>query len=183
MIPGNLARRYARALFELAQGAPQRDKFLTDMTALSDVMTKPDVQGTTVGTILETKRFPLSQRRALLDKFARRVGADATVIKFLQYALERGRINGVADITRAFRTMVDDAAGRVNAEITSAAPLSASALNKISAALAQATGKKIVATTAVDPELIGGVVTKVGSFIIDGSVRASLSRLRTELRG
>ncbi|MEM6994717.1 MAG: ATP synthase F1 subunit delta [Myxococcota bacterium] len=183
MIPGSLARRYARALLGLANSAPQRDKFAKDMDAIADLAGQKDVQGTPLITILGTERFPLAQRSKVLDSLARRVGADPMVVKFLQYVLKRGRIDGTIAIARSFRTMVDDVAGRMNAEITSAAPLAPDAVAKIKAALSQATGKQIVATTAVDPDLIGGVVTKVGSFVIDGSVRASLSQLRTSLRG
>jgi len=183
MIPGSLARRYARALFGLANSAPQRDKFAKDMDGIADLLGQKDVQGTSLLVILSTDRFPSEQRGKLLDSLCRRVGADPMVVKFLQYTLERGRIEGTVAIARSFRRMVDDAAGRVNAEITSAAPLAPDAVAKIKGALEKATGKQVIATTAVDPELIGGVVAKVGSFVIDGSVRASLSSLRTALRG
>ena len=183
MMPGSLARRYARALFGLANSAPQRDRFAKDMDALGELMGQKDLQGTPVSAILANNRFPLAQRGKLVDSLGRRVGADPMVVKFLQYVLRRGRIEGTSEMARTLRAMVDGAANRINAEITSAAPLSPDALAKIKSALAQATGKQVVATTSVDPDLIGGVVTKVGSFVIDGSVRASLSQLRNTLRG
>lgn len=183
MIPGSLARRYARALMGLATTPVQRDKFAKDLDGIADLLRQKDVQGTTLLVVLDTDRFPLSQRGKLLDSLARRVGADPMVVKFLQYVLKRSRINGTLEIARAFRAMVDLAAGRLNAEITSATPLAADALSKIKSALQNATGKQIIATTAVDPELIGGVVAKVGSFVIDGSVRTTLSQLRATLRG
>ena len=183
MIPGSLARRYARALFGLAQNPTQRDKFAKDMDAFAELTRQKDVQGTPLGVILATERFPASQRGKLLETLARRIGADPMVVKFLQYTLQRGRIEGAVDIARALRRMVDEAAGRINAEITSATALAPDALSKIKNALAQATGKEVVPTTAVDPALIGGVVTKVGSFVIDGSVRASLFALRSSLKG
>lgn len=182
MIPGSLARRYARALIGLAQSPAQRDKFATDMDALAALTAQKDEQGTPVLAILANERFASSQRSKLLTALARRVSAEPMVVKFLQYTLTRKRINGLAEIARAYRAMVDEVAGRINAEITSATPLAPDAVAKIKAALAKATGKEVIATTAVDPELIGGVVTKVGSFVIDGSVRASLSQLRTALR-
>jgi F-type H+-transporting ATPase subunit delta len=78
--------------------------------------------------------------------------------------------------------MADEAAGRLQAEVTSAAPLGPDAVAKLQTALAKATGKTIVLTTKVDPALIGGVVTKLGSYILDGSVRTALERMRHDLR-
>ena len=87
------------------------------------------------------------------------------------------------DIARAYRRMADEAGGRVNAEITSATALPPDAVAKIKTALEKATGKQIVATTSVDPELIGGVVAKVGSYVVDGSVRTALAQMKVALTG
>lgn len=183
MIPGSLARRYARALFGLAQNPAQRDKFAKDMDGIAELVQQRDVQNTPLLTVLATERFPLEQRTKLLEAIARRVAPDPMVMKFLRHVLQRQRIDGVPEMARAYRKMADNAAGRVAAEITSAAPLAPEALARIKKALQDATGKQIIATTAVDPELIGGVVTKVGGYVVDGSVRASLASLAATLKG
>ncbi len=183
MIPGSLARRYARALIGLAQSSTQRDKLARDLDAFAAVCTSRDADGMLVLTVLSTERFPSAQRKALVDSFLRRLGADALLGKFLHYVLKRGRMEGVPDIARAYRRMADEAAGRIDAQITSASPLGPDALDKIKRGLERATGKQVNATTAVDPELIGGVVAKVGSTVIDGSVRAALAQLKSSLRG
>lgn len=182
MIPGSLARRYARALIGLAQSPVQRDKLATDLEAFADVAKNKDEAGRPVLATLAAERFSLADRGKLLDALLARVGADPLTGKFLHLVLTRGRIDGAPDIARAYRRMADDAAGRVNAQITSAAPLSPDALAKIKAALQQATGKQVVATTTVDPTLIGGVVAQVGSYLIDGSVRTALAQMRQALR-
>lgn len=183
MIPGSLARRYARALIGLAQSGPQRDKLAKDFDAFSAICRSQDADGMLVLTVLSSERFPSAQRKGLIDSFLRRLGADPLLGKFLHYVLKRGRMEGVPEIARAFRRMADEAAGRIDAQITSASPLSPDALGKIKTALERATGKQVIATTAVDPELIGGVVAKVGSTVIDGSVRAALAQLKNSLRG
>ncbi|MCX4239568.1 ATP synthase F1 subunit delta [Paraliomyxa miuraensis] len=186
MIPGSLARRYARALIGLADSAAQRDKLAKDLDAFADVCRSQDSYGMVVLTVLSSDRYSLADRKKLVDSFLRRLspgGADPILGKFLHYVLDRGRMEGVPDIARAYRRMADEAAGRVNAEITSAAPLTPDAVSKITAALERATGKKVIATTAVDPELIGGVIAKVGSTVVDGSVRSALGQLRSSLRG
>ncbi len=182
MIPGSLARRYARALLGLAQGGPQRDKFAKDLDAFADICKRQDSYGVVVLSVLASERHSMTDRKKVIDGFIRRLGGDAMLGKFLHYVLERGRFVGVPEIARAYRRMADEAAGRVNAEITSAAPLAPAALAKIKLALETATGKQVIATNEVDPELIGGVIAKVGSYVVDGSVRAALAQLKTSLR-
>ncbi len=182
MISGALARRYARALIGLAKSPAQRDKFAKDLLSLSDVLKQRDSDGASILSVLSADRFPLQQRQKLAGTFARRVAADPTVTKFVDVVLHNGRIDGIAQIASAYQRMADDVAGRVQAHITSASPLPSDAVAKITTALCAATGKQVVTTQSVDPELIGGVAVKVGSFVLDGSVRATLAQLREELR-
>ncbi len=182
MIPGSLARRYARALLGLVASGPQRDKVAKDLDAFAKLGRTQDSYGIVVLSVLASDRYPMDTRKKLIDSFLRRLGADALLGRFLHYVLQRGRIVGVPEIARAYRRMADEAAGRVNAHITSASPLSPDALSKVKRALEQATGKQVIATTQVDPELIGGVVAKVGSYVVDGSVRNALAQLKTSLR-
>jgi F-type H+-transporting ATPase subunit delta len=181
MIPGSLARRYARALIGLAQSGPQRDKIAKDLDAFAALCRSQDASGMLVLTVLASERFPSGDRKRLVDVFLRRLGADPLLGKFLHYVLDRGRMEGVPDIARAYRRLADEAAGRLDAHITSAAPLPPEALAKIKQALEKATGKQVIATTSVDPALLGGVIAKIGSTVVDGSVRSALAQLRTEL--
>lgn len=182
MISGALARRYARALLELAKNPMQRDKFAKDLLAVSKLAQQRDGNGTAVLAVMGAERFPLAQRQKLGASLGRRVGADPTVVKFMDVVTERGRINGLPEIARAYQRLADNAAGRVQAHITSASPLAMDAVAKIKTALQKATGKQVVTTQSVDADLIGGVAVKVGSYVLDGSVRASLAQLRRELR-
>jgi F-type H+-transporting ATPase subunit delta len=183
MIPGALARRYARALLGLASNPQQRDKLAKDLDAFAALCRSQDADGRMVISVLASERFPAAERKRLVDTFLRRLGADPLLGKFLHYVLERGRFVGVPDIARAYRRLADEAAGRLDAHITSAAPLPPEALARLKQALERATGKQIITTTAVDPELIGGVVAKVGSTVVDGSVRSALAQLKSSLRG
>ncbi len=181
MIPGSLARRYARALVGLATSPAQRDRFDKDITAFAEIVAARDENGTQVLAILTNDRFRLEQRQGVVDAILRKLGADPMVGKFLAYVLRRGRMVGVAQIARAYRRMADEAAGRVRATITAARPLAAADQSALTQALQQATGKQVLAETQVDPEIIGGVVTQIGSYVIDSSVRAHLARMRASL--
>jgi F-type H+-transporting ATPase subunit delta len=182
VISGTLARRYAKALLELAPSPAARDKYADDLAAFADVTRLRDGAGLQVLTALTLDRFPVAQRRALLDALAGRLGTDPQVRKFLVLVLQRGRLDGIVQIARAYRTLADQAAGRLRGVVTSAQPLPPDRVAALTSALAAATGKQIALTTAVDPALIGGVTTQVGSYLIDGSVRTALARMRSALR-
>jgi F-type H+-transporting ATPase subunit delta len=189
MISGSLAKRYARALIELA-GAQQRDKYLqtlADFTATCKAKDPNDPSGhASEGQLLEVLgagHHKMSQRKAILAAVLDRLGADATFKKFFELVLERGRISGTEQIYLHYRELADEAAGRVRAKVLSATALDAAATGRIKAALEQATGKQVLLETEVDPELIGGLVAHVGSHTLDRSVRTSLDKLRASLRG
>ncbi|MCB9701459.1 MAG: ATP synthase F1 subunit delta [Myxococcales bacterium] len=183
MIPGSLARRYARALMLLAETAMQRETFGRGLSDFTNAIKVEDGSGSTLGGVLDSQRYPLSERRAVLTSVCRRLGVDATVLSFLTYVLERGRISGVAQIARFYGEMADELAGRVHASVRSARPLTPDATLKLTRALEQATGRTVVLESSVDPALIGGVVCQVGSMVVDGSVQTQLETLRTTLSG
>jgi len=103
------------------------------------------------------------------------------VQRFVLLLLDRSRIVLLPAIARAYQAMADDHVGRVRAQVTSAEPLTQVALDRVRRSLEQRTGKKVVMETAVDPELIGGLVARVGDLVLDGSVRTQLADLRTKL--
>ncbi len=181
MIPGSLARRYAKALLALADSPLARDRFDKDLEGFVEAVRARDPSGATILSVLCAKRFPLSERTALLRAVAGRLGLDRTLADFLAYVLERDRMVGIAQIARAFRRLADEDAGRLRAVYRTARPLPPADAAAVTKALQKATGKQVVARTEVDPELLGGLAVQVGSYLIDGSVRAQLARLRNEL--
>ena len=183
MIPGSLARRYARALLGLSTSAAQRDRLAGDLAGFADVLRQRDVQGTPVLAVLTAERFPIGERLALVEALARKLDADPLLVKFLQHVVRRGRAVGITQIARAYSTLADEAASRVRARVTSAKPLPADALAGLKSALERATAKQVIVETAVDPALIGGVVAEVGSYVVDGSVASALQEIRSSLGG
>jgi F-type H+-transporting ATPase subunit delta len=186
MISGSLAKRYARALFQLASTPGIRDRYLQnlgDFTAACKTHDPGDPSGEhDLLKVLAAGHHTLSKRRAILELILGRVGADANVRKFLELVLERGRISGIEQIYLHYRDLADEAAGRIRAKVKSATALDAGAQTRIKSALETATGKQVLLEAEVDPELIGGLVAHVGSFTLDRSVRTSLDKLRSSLR-
>ncbi len=93
------------------------------------------------------------------------------------------RLFALEDVIRAYRTLVSEHRGEVEAEVTSAAPLSDSQRKALEAALKEAIGSTVTVTTEVDPDLLGGMVVRVGSRMIDSSLRTKLQRLQLAMKG
>jgi F-type H+-transporting ATPase subunit delta len=187
MISGSLAKRYARALIQLAGSPQQRDKFLQNLTDFNTACKTQDPADPSgerdLIKVLAAGHHTMSNRRAILHAVLHRIGAEPDVEKFLELVLERGRISGTEQIYLHFRELADEAAGRVRAKIKSATALDPASTGRIKSALEQATGKQVLLETEVDAELIGGLVAHVGSHTLDRSVRTSLDKLRSTLRG
>lgn len=184
MIPATLARRYARALLQLAETPMQREIFGRDIAAFVRTANTPIGEGDTA-TLLFVLNFGIhkqQERRALLDQVLARMNLDATVGKFIQLVFERGRVDGLPQMADAYAELADNLAGRMKATITSARPLTADSVAKLKAALEKSTGKTITVDQKLDPSLLGGVVTQVGTYVFDGSVKSQLERMRTALR-
>jgi F-type H+-transporting ATPase subunit delta len=182
MISGSLAKRYARALFELGGNATQRDRYLRDLENLRQATKVIPEQGPGVVAAMDAAHIPVVRRTAIAKALCKRLGCDDTVGKFIALLVERGRITGLPLIVRHYRDMVDEAANRVRATVLTPKPLASDARGRIENALKKATGKSVILEPEVDPELIGGIVTRIGSYTLDGSVRSSLATLRKSLQ-
>ncbi len=181
MIPGSLAKRYARALMLMAETPMQRETYGRGLNSFNKALSVVIDGEITLGGGIESQRYLVSERRGIIESVCRRLGVDSNVMAFLVYVLGRDRIAGIGQITRFYNDMADEIAGRVHATLRSARPLTPSASHKLKAALESATGKTVVVEKVVDPELIGGVVAQVGSLVVDGSIKTQLENLRSTL--
>lgn len=107
--------------------------------------------------------------------------ADELVRNFLRLVAEKGRIGEIEEIARQFDRLVAERERRLTVELTTAYELSDAQAKEILGKIEQASGRKVEATRKVDPGIIGGIVLQAGSFLVDGSVRGRLNRLRQEL--
>jgi F-type H+-transporting ATPase subunit delta len=174
---GSVARRYARALFGMGVDSgkfEQLGRELGDLASLWGASAE-------LRQALENPVFAAGEKRAVLEKLLPRVTPTPEVQRFVLLLLERRRIVLLPAIARAYQDMADAHLGRVRAQVASAEPLAAPVLDRVRKALEQRTGKQVIVETSVDPDLIGGVVARVGDLILDGSVRTQLSDLRAKL--
>jgi F-type H+-transporting ATPase subunit delta len=174
---GSIARRYAKALFEIGVAEGNYERLGQELNDLANAYTGSD----DLRLALENPVIKPSEKLAILKAILPRVGASTSVQRFAQLLLDRGRIALLRPAARAYRQLADARAGQVRATVTSAAPLSPADLDRVRRALEARTARKVIVEAAVDPDLIGGVVARVGDLVLDGSVRTQLAELRRRL--
>ncbi len=177
MILGSVARRYARAMLELATEDDRAERIGEDLADfLATVEAHPELQRT-----LLNPGFTKHQRRELVRELLSRASYQTTTKNFLLLLVDKGRIDHLGAIVREYRAQVDRQLGRVRATVRSAAPLEQADLDHIRRLLEQRTGQTVLLDHEVDPALIGGLVTKVGGMVFDGSIKTQLGRIHERL--
>lgn len=177
MVSGSLARRYAKAVFEIGAAQGNLDKLGADLRSLGNAMKgSPEL-----ASALASPAIRRADRKAILTGLLEAIGAQAITHNLVYLLLDGERLSSLPAISRELDAMTEAKAGRVVAEITSAKPLDPSQLSQITAALETLSGKQVTAVTREDGELLGGVVAKLGDIVYDGSLRTQLRMLRDEL--
>ena len=177
MAAGSLARRYAKAVLEIGQANGNTDRIGADLRALASAMkTSAELQ-----SALSNPALRRADRRKVLDGLLQRVGAQPHTKNLVYLLLDGERIGALPAISREVDAMIEERGGRVSAEVVSAKPLDPSQLSQIKAALEKLSGKTVTISHREDPNLLGGVVAKVGDRVYDGSLRSQLRTLRDEL--
>lgn len=172
-----LARRYAKAIFDLGVSQGGLDKIGADLRTLAKAMKiSPELAMT-----LSSPAIKRSDRRKVVDALMQHIGVVTTTRNTIYLLLDGERLDSLPMISREIDRMIEEKAGRVSAEVTSAKPLDPAQLSQITAALEKLSGKKVSISSRQDPDLLGGVVAKVGDTVYDGSLRTQLRTLRDEL--
>lgn len=178
MIEGSLARRYAKALLELAQEAGVADVIGTQLDGLVALSLQDDA---TLLGVMSNPGITESERKAVLGAVLARLSLHPTLVNFVRLVLDKNRYGALPDMAREYRALADAASNRVRATVTTATPASAALQAEFTAALAAATGKTVVLDAKVDPAILGGVIARVGSRVFDASLSTRLDNLQVTL--
>ncbi len=173
-----VARRYARAIFELGRDAGELRTVVEDLARFADLLA-------TSAELRELDRHPSlsdADRTAIVGELAKRLGASATATRSVTMLAVRQRLAVLQDIVTNLSQLSDEHEGVLRVTVASAAPLSASYIARLTAKLAAETGKRVLLEASVDTSLIAGVVARIGDRVIDGSVRHRLDRLTQSFR-
>lgn len=169
-----VARRYAQALLELGTEQGNLDQLVEETSAVAATWQASHE----LRNALENPLVPHAAKRAVIGEVATRMGASVTTRHVLLLLVDRRRTGALPYIANWLRELADARKGVVRAEVTTAAPLSDAYYARLQAQLEKMTGKQVVVDRKTDPALIGGVVTRIGDRIFDGSLRTRLQSLR-----
>ena len=171
------AKRYARALVELAHEQKQTPKIQKDLQELSQAWAdSSELRG-----VFENPSVTLEMRRKVLEALASRMGLAPLTKNTVLLLADNGRFGLIAEITAEFNDAADELSGAVSAEVTTATAMPPAFYTKLQAQLQRVTGQTVTLVKKEDPSIIAGVVTRIGDRVYDGSVKSRLDKLRDQL--
>ena len=176
MRDSTIARNYADALVSLAQRAGDLDGWGRMIDDVAQLVTS-DVK---VRRFLESPRVPVAAKKEILRKaFQDRM--PRLMVRFLEALVQNRRQLLIPEIAIEYASLVDASLGRVRAEITLAREPQSGEVEAIAASLSRTLGRTAVAHVRVNPDIIGGVIVRVGDYVKDGSIRRRLGVLKSKL--
>jgi len=171
-----VARRYAAALFAVAKRDGILDAVATDLTLVSRFVAEvPYLRAVLMQPLVSDER----KNKVVSEAFGDRV--TASTLGFLRLLIRKRREDLIDECVRDFRALLAEHNNTVEAEASTAVPLSPDQEARLTLSLQAMTGKTIKLTAHVDPQMLGGVVVRIGDRVIDGSVRGKLERLERQL--
>lgn len=174
-----IARRYASALADVVLDRGEAKEVQQDLHQWEELLQS----SANLQEVFRNPTIALDQKRAVLSKLLERAKPRATTANFLKVLLQNQRLTELPEINLKFAEILDERAGMVAAEITTARPVPDEIQVRLTERLASVTQKKVRLNFEQDPEIIGGLVTRIGSTVYDGSVRSQLQQLKERMAG
>ncbi len=175
----SVAGRYAAALFEIAKDAKQLDRVEADVKGFLGLLDES-------ADLVRLVRSPVissDDQAKAIGAVLERAGSSPLTANFFKLIARNRRLFAVADMLRNFRTLAARERGEVSADVASAHALSTEQMTALKDALRLQVGKDVQINTRVDPNLLGGLVVKIGSRMVDSSLRTKLNNLKVAMKG
>src|SRR5215510_195051 len=174
-----VARRYASALADGVLPGGEAREVQHELIAWADILRA----NANLREVFANPTIGLAQKRAVLKRLLEVARPRPTTVNFLKVLLENQRITELDETNRKFAEVLDDRAGVVAARVTTARPVAADTKQSVEAKLRSLTGKNVRVEFDTDSDIIGGIVTRIGSTIYDGSVRNQLEQIKEKMAG
>ena len=178
-IRASLAGRYASALFDLAREQRQIDAVGRSLDALGSAL----VDSKEFGELVESPLVSRDEAGKAFAALAPQLALDPVTSNFLGVLARNGRKNQLRAIIRSFKRLAAEHRGETTAEIVTARPLNDDQVAALKAQLRARAGRDVNIDATVDPNILGGIVVKLGSQRIDASIRTKLNRLAQAMKG
>jgi F-type H+-transporting ATPase subunit delta len=172
-----VARRYATALADVVVTSGEAETVKTELGMFAQLVLGND----NLGSAMSNPTIAHASKDKVLAELIKRTKPTKTTANFLRVLLENGRLTELGPINERFAAVLEERSGIVPAEVISARELPDAERTEFEKTLERLTGKDMRITFVVDPNIIGGVVTRIGSNVYDGSVKTKLENLREQL--
>jgi F-type H+-transporting ATPase subunit delta len=167
-----VAQVYARSLFEVAEEHDRLDEIREQLNQFAAALD----EHRQMAVFFFSPYFSSEEKKSALERAV--IGADAIFTNFLQALIERHRMPAIFRIRAEYNRLWDEANKRLPVQITSAVPLDEATVKSIGDRISEQTGQTVELSSSVDPDLIGGIVLRVGNVILDASIKNRLNQLR-----
>lgn len=172
-----VARRYATALADVVEKNDDANGIQTELKQWETLMdSSADLQ-----SVFGNPAIQQASKEKVLESLIARSQPTKTTANFLRVLLRNGRLTDLGEINNKFLSVLEERSGGTTAQVTSARPLSEIQKNEIKTNLEKMTGKRISPDFTIDEQIIGGVVTRIGSTVYDGSVKTQLENLKQQM--
>lgn len=175
----SVAGRYAAALFDLANDENKAADVESDLAKFQDLLD----MSSDLTNLVRSPLYSAEEQSAAIEKLAAKAGIGQLTTNFLKLLSKNRRLFAISDMIRAYRALLAKSRGEVTAEVTSAVALDEDQLAELKQTLKASVGKDVQLATRVDPSLLGGLIVKIGSRMVDSSLRTKLFNLRVSLKG
>ena len=177
MIGSGIAKRYAKAFFNIAGEGDNYEKYYSELKSFSSVLEGNE----SLKEFLANPIFDQGDKKAVVEEVLKRFDMSDMTANFLNLLVDKKRIDILPDIEACYRELIDDTLKKVRADIKTAFPLSTKLSDGIKNKLEELTGKTVDVAIEDDSTLLGGVVVKIGDTVYDGSIKTQLNNIRNLL--
>jgi F-type H+-transporting ATPase subunit delta len=174
----SIARRYAKALLLLGKEDGQAEVYGEELAGFAQLLaSQSDLE-----RAISNPLYGVTSRKKVLEGVLEKLELSKMMNSFMLLLFDKGRIGFVSVINEFYQKLVDELKGVARASLISATELSSETIDKIRASLSKLTGKEVTLDVEQEPGLIGGIVTKIGDLVLDGSIRTQLLNMKESLR-
>jgi len=174
----SVAGRYAAALFDLASDEKKVGDVEADLAKFQSLLD----MSADLTNLVKSPLYSADEQSAAIEKLAAKAGIGPLTVNFLKLLIKNRRLFAISDMIKAYRALMARSRGEVTAEVTSAVALNEEQIEELKQTLKASVGKDVQLATRVDPSLLGGLIVKIGSRMVDSSLRTKLFNLRLSLK-
>jgi F-type H+-transporting ATPase subunit delta len=173
-----IGRRYAKALLLIGKEDGQTETYRQELQLVSELIE----ENATLERAINNPLYAIEDRKKVLEMIIEKLQLTRVITSFLLLLFNKNRIKFINEINEYYQKLADELKGVVRASLVSAADLSSETVDKIREALSKKVGKDVILEVEQDSELIGGIVTRIGDLVLDGSIKTQLLSMKESLK-